>query len=209
MSKLTITWHGHSCFTVSANDYRIVFDPYAPGSVPGLSPLALTADQILCSHDHHDHACTDAVSLRETPAAGSPFDILKIDTFHDDDNGAKRGPNRIHILQTGDLRLAHLGDLGCIPNARQMEQLKNLDVILIPVGGYYTIDANCAWELIARLSPRVVIPMHYRSDTFGFPVIERLEEFTKRCNNIVTYDTDTMEITKDTRAQTAILKYCG
>ena len=209
MSKLLITWHGHSCFTVSADDYRIVFDPYAPGSVPGLSPLALTADQVLCSHEHHDHGFTGAVSLREPRAADSPFDILKIDTFHDDNGGAKRGPNRIHILQTDGLRIAHMGDLGCIPDSRQMEQLKNLDAVLIPVGGYYTIDADCAWDLVARLSPRIVIPMHYRSDIFGFAEIERLEEYPKRCNNLVTYDTDTIEITKDTKAQTAILKYCG
>ncbi len=204
MGNLLITWHGHSCFTVSYNNYSIVLDPYAPGSVPGLDPLSLTANRVLCSHEHSDHGFTEAVTLKESKAS-NPFNILKIDTWHDDAQGALRGTNRIHILEAGDFRVAHMGDLGCALTNQQMDQLKHLDAILIPVGGYYTIDAVQAKALVTALSPRVVIPMHYRSDTFGYPVIGRLEEYTSHCNNVVTYNTNTLILDKHLKNQTAVL----
>ena len=204
MNKLTITWHGHSCFTISCNGYDVVLDPYAPGSVPGLPELSLTADMVLCSHEHSDHGYTQAVRIREN-GTENPFQITKIDTFHDDASGSMRGPNRIHILEAGGLKAVHLGDLGCGLTAMQADLLKKPDVLLIPVGGYYTIDAAQAAEIVERLSPRVTVPMHYRSDTFGYPVIGRLEEYTSRCSNEIIYDTNVLTIDERTRVQTAIL----
>ena len=204
MNKLTITWHGHSCFTISCNGYDVVLDPYAPGSVPGLPELSLTADMVLCSHEHSDHGYTPAVQIREN-GTENPFQITKIDTFHDDASGSMRGPNRIHILEAGGLKAVHLGDLGCGLTAMQADLLKKPDVLLIPVGGYYTIDAAQAAEIVERLSPRVTVPMHYRSDTFGYPVIGRLEEYTSRCSNEILYDTNVMTVDERTRVQTAIL----
>lgn len=204
MNKLTITWHGHSCFTISCNGYDVVLDPYAPGSVPGLPELSLTADMVLCSHEHSDHGYTQAVRIREN-GTENPFQITKIDTFHDDASGSMRGPNRIHILEAGGLKAVHLGDLGCGLTAMQADLLKKPDVLLIPVGGYYTIDAAQAAEIVERLSPRVTVPMHYRSDTFGYPVIGRLEEYTSRCSNEILYDTNILTVDEQTRVQTAIL----
>ena len=204
MNKLTITWHGHSCFTISCNGYDVVLDPYAPGSVPGLPELSLTADMVLCSHEHSDHGYTQAVRIREN-GLENPFQITKIDTFHDDASGSMRGPNRIHILEAGGLKAVHLGDLGCGLTAMQADLLKKPDVLLIPVGGYYTIDAAQAAEIVERLSPRVTVPMHYRSDTFGYPVIGRLEEYTSRCSNEIIYDTNVLTVDERTRVQTAIL----
>lgn len=204
MNKLTITWHGHSCFTISCNGYDVVLDPYAPGSVPGLPELSLTADMVLCSHEHSDHGYTQAVRIREN-GPENPFQITKIDTFHDDASGSMRGPNRIHILEAGGLKAVHLGDLGCGLTAMQADLLKKPDVLLIPVGGYYTIDASQAAEIVERLSPRVTVPMHYRSDTFGYPVIGRLEEYTSRCSNEIIYDTNVLTVDERTRVQTAIL----
>lgn len=204
MNKLTITWHGHSCFTISCNGYDVVLDPYAPGSVPGLPELSLTADMVLCSHEHSDHGYTQAVQIREN-GTENPFQITKIDTFHDDASGSMRGPNRIHILEAGGLKAVHLGDLGCGLTAMQADLLKKPDILLIPVGGYYTIDAAQAAEIVERLSPRVTVPMHYRSDTFGYPVIGRLEEYTSRCSNEIIYDTNVLTVDERTRVQTAIL----
>ena len=180
--SITITWHGHSCFSVSADSYSIVLDPYAPDSVPGLPPLSLSAGK-----------------------QGSPFTVTVIHTFHDDQNGSLRGENRIHILEADGLRIAHLGDLGCTLEPGQMELLKDLDAIMIPVGGYYTIDASQARALVEAVKPRVVIPMHYRSDTFGYDVIGRLEDYTKLCRDVVTYASASMVLEKDTPAQTAVL----
>ena len=202
--SITITWHGHSCFSVSADGYSIVLDPYAPDSVPGLPPLSLSASQVLCSHGHSDHGYTDAVDL-SAGKQGSPFTVTVIQTFHDDQNGSLRGENRIHILEADDLRIAHLGDLGCTLEPGQMELLKDLDAIMIPVGGYYTIDAAQAMALVEAVKPRIVIPMHYRSDTFGYDVIGRLEDYTKLCRDVVTYASASMVLEKDTPAQTAVL----
>ena len=203
MSKITMKWHGHSCFSVTADDYTIVLDPFADGSVPGLPNLRMNANRVLCSHQQSDHGCTDVVTVTERE--DSPFHVLKIDTFHDDAQGTKRGPNRIHILEAYGKRIVHFGDLGCMLTAEQTDLLKKADVLMIPVGGFYTIDAAQAKDIVSSLTPTVVIPMHYRSDTFGYPVIGRLEEFTKYYNNIVTYETDTLVIDADTKAQTAVL----
>lgn len=204
-NQIIITWNGHSCFTVSADGYSIVLDPYAPDSVPGLPALSLAGDQVLCSHEHGDHGYREAVQISGA-SRKNPFHILKIDTYHDDQKGTLRGENRIHILEAGGIRIAHMGDLGCMLKGEQLDQLKNLDAILIPVGGYYTIDAVQAYELVQMISPRIVIPMHYRSDTFGYPVLGRLERYTELCKNVVVYDSNVMVIDADTRPQTAVLQ---
>lgn len=203
MNQITIKWNGHSCFSVTADDYTIVLDPYAPGSVPGLSDLSLSADRVLCSHTHRDHGCTEVVTVKEKSTC--PFVIHTIDTFHDNAQGTLRGTNRIHILEAHGMRVAHLGDLGCDLTPEQAEQLKSVDALLIPVGGHYTIDADQAYAIVSSLDPRVVIPMHYRSDSFGYPVIGRLEAFTAHCGHVITYSTDTFNLTPDTERQTAVL----
>ena len=138
-----------------------------------------------------------------TPA----FQVERLDTFHDDSQGSQRGKNTIHILSSQGLRVAHLGDLGCSPAPEQMDRLMGLDALLIPVGGYYTIDAQQAHALVRALKPRVVVPMHYRSDTFGFDVISRLEDFLALCGQVVRYEGNTLELTRHTPAQTAVLTY--
>lgn len=203
MSNIIIQWHGHSCFSVTADNYTIVLDPFADGSVPGIGNIRPEANAVLCSHYHSDHGCAEVVTVTEKE--NCPFEILKIDTYHDDVQGTKRGENRIHILETDGIRIVHFGDLGCMLTSEQAELLKKADVLMIPVGGFYTIDAAQAKEIVSLLDPKVVIPMHYRSDTFGYPVIGRLEEFTKYYNNVVNYATDTLVIDENTKVQTAVL----
>ena len=147
MNSISITWNGHSCFTVEKDGFSIVFDPYGPNTVPGLAPLSLTADMVLCSHEHGDHGYTDAVTLKHS-GTKNPFSITKIDTWHDPEQGALRGPNRIHILESDGLKIAHMGDIGCPLIREQKDLLKHLDAILIPVGGYYTIDAVQEWSFL-------------------------------------------------------------
>lgn len=201
---IEITWHGHACFTVSLDGYEIVFDPYAPDSVPGLEPLDLRADMLLCSHYHEDHGCSYVVDVQDD-GSDCPCTIEKIETFHDPEGGALRGENTIHIINYGDYRIAHFGDLGCELTAEQKEKLKGLDAAMIPVGGYFTIDAKEAKALCDELKPRIVIPMHYRGEGFGYPVIGTLDEFTSLCELVCEYDTDTIEIDKEGEEQTAVL----
>ena len=193
---MKITWIGHSCFLIESGGYRIVIDPYEDGSVPGLRPVRVEADQVLCSHDHHDHAGVSCVSIREESPA-SPFAIQTLPSWHDGHRGAKRGPNTIHILDDGQIKLAHLGDLGCRPEPDQMELLSGLDVILIPVGGFYTINGEQAASLVTQMRPRITIPMHYRGESFGYDVISTAEDFLDLEDEITCLDGSELEVTKD------------
>lgn len=191
---MNITWIGHSCFKIEKDGYSIILDPYEDGSVPGLSPVREQANMVLCSHEHGDHNARHTVEVSE--AEGFPFTITEIRTYHDDEEGAKRGGNIIHIITDGSMRIAHFGDLGCEPDAGQMKQLMGLDAALIPVGGFYTINGVQAAKLAADLHPGIVIPMHYRDDEkgFGFDVIGTVEQFTDQMEDISVIPASRLEL---------------
>ena len=201
---MTLTYLGHSCFLVESHGYQILFDPYEPDSVPGYRPISAQADQVLCSHEHRDHHGVDQVTLRQ--GGVSPFTVETISTWHDDQQGALRGSDTIHILDDGQCRIAHLGDLGCELSDQQKAQLKNLTALMIPVGGFYTIDALQAKALIDELKPTVVIPMHYRGNGCGYDVIGTLDAFTKLCGNVIEYPGSQLKLTAETPSQVAVLK---
>lgn len=201
---MKITWLGHSCFLVESQGFRVVMDPYEDGYVPGLAPLRQEAEMVLCSHEHGDHNARSVITLKEGKAC--PFRIETIDTFHDDQQGALRGRDVIHILDDGQFKIAHLGDLGCALTREQQEKLSGLDLVMIPVGGFYTIGPAQAKEVISQIKPRITVPMHYRSQDFGFDVLGELKDYTDLCSDVVYYDTNSLELTKDMPVQTAVLK---
>ena len=172
---MTITYLGHSCFKVESRGYVVVLDPYEEGSVPGYGPVREEADAVLCSHGHRDHGAVGCVALRQGEV--SPFAVETIHTWHDDRQGVLRGPDTIHILDDGQCRVAHLGDLGCELTPEQKEKLKGLTALLIPVGGYYTVDAVTAKGICDALKPRTVVPMHYRFGSYGFANIGTADAF--------------------------------
>ena len=174
MNTLNIKYWGHACFSVEYRDYTVVFDPYAPDSVPGLRPLALTANAVFCSHAHSDHSWIQAV---RTTGGSSPFTVDTISCPHDDTGGSKRGMNTIHILRCPDFALAHMGDIGCPLPTEALEKLRGLDVLFIPIGGYYTINTGQANNLADRIGSRIVIPMHYRTAASGYDVTETVDRF--------------------------------
>lgn len=171
---MKLTWLGHSCFAVESGDYRLVLDPYTVDSYP---PLHTDANEVLCSHHHRDHDFVEAVAL--TPRGSSPFAVTTVSTFHDDKGGALRGANTIHILAAEGLRVVHLGDLGHELSEAQLAPLRDCDALLIPVGGYYTIDANTAKRVADAISPRVIVPMHYRCGSHGYDVLATAEDFLR------------------------------
>ena len=171
---MTINWWGHACFQIETEEGSVVLDPYAPGSVPGLKLPKLTADRVICSHGHRDHAWEKGVRLSgRTPG----YRLETIPCWHDDVQGALRGENRITVLEAEGLRLAHLGDLGHMLSAAQLAALGAVDVLLIPVGGHYTIGPETAHALKEALRPGLTIPMHYRGKGFGYDVIGPVEDF--------------------------------
>ena len=172
---MKIKWIGHSCFKIEKDGYSVVFDPYDDGYVPGLNPVREEANEVICSHEHGDHNARNRVELKE--GAQCPFIITSLESFHDDKEGSLRGENRITILEDGEVRLAHFGDQGCMPGQEILDELMDIDVALIPVGGHYTIDGVEAAELVKRINAKTVIPMHFRDEKFGFDVISGVDVF--------------------------------
>lgn len=169
---MKLTWLGHSCFAVESGGCRIVLDPYTVESYP---PLHTSANAVLCSHHHRDHDFVEAVEITER--AGSPFTVETMETFHDDQSGALRGTNTIHILHAEGLRVVHMGDLGHMLCEEQLAGIRGCDALLLPVGGYYTIDAQTAKKVADAVGARVIVPMHYRHGRHGYDVIGTVEEF--------------------------------
>ena len=171
---MKITWLGHSCFLLESGGYRIVLDPYYVETYPALH---VEADEALCSHSHRDHAFLEAVTRSRREKSESPFAVETGSTFHADVQGSLRGGNIIHILRAEGLTVVHCGDLGHALNETQLAAVRGCDALLIPVGGYYTIDAAAAKSVAAAVSPRVIVPMHYRFGCHGYAEIGTLDEF--------------------------------
>lgn len=204
--SIKITWLGHACFQVECDGYTVILDPYADDYVPGLAPLRAKANQVVCSHGHSDHGAVELIDVEKKET--SPFQITEIQTWHDDREGALRGSNTIRVFDNGKLKIAHLGDLGCELTAEQKAQLTGLDAVMVPVGGYYTIDAEQARKLMAEIAPKVIIPMHYRSEHFGYDVLGTLDAFTDFFEVVVEYPGNTLEVTEETEPHVAVLQYC-
>lgn len=163
-----VKWWGHACFEIS-NDKTLVFDPH-DGSGVGLQAPKVKADLVLVSHDHFDHA--DGVKMVLRPGGEvvkgpgmktiGNIKIRGVRTSHDDQNGRLRGENIVYVVEMGGLRFCHLGDLGHVPTDQQVEEIGEVDVLFIPVGGVYTIDAQGATKTMEKISPKIAVPMHYR-----------------------------------------------
>ena len=201
---MKLIWNGHACFVLQSSRGCVAVDPYADGSIPGLPPLRVQADGVFCSHEHSDHNARDTVQLSGREHG---FSVTTIDTYHDPEQGSLRGPNRIHIFEADGLRVAHVGDLGCELSPEQLSLLHGLDALLVPVGGYYPIDAAQAHELAVQIKPRVIIPMHYSTEGVGYDTIATVEPFLALRPDAVRYESPVFDLTADTPAQTAVLTF--
>lgn len=177
---MKLKWYGHACFSMKfENGTTLVIDPF-DDSV-GYPLCRACADAVLLSHDHHDH--NHVQSLLGNPPVirdGAPreLDGLKIygvNSFHDELQGEKRGENILFVIEGDGLRIAHLGDLGHIPSPEQYAALGKLDLMLIPIGGTYTLTAPEAAEVIRTAKPRTAIAMHFKTVLCGFPITDEQE----------------------------------
>ncbi len=201
---LTLTYLGHACFALEAEGYRVLLDPYAPDYVPGLGTVDCSANLVLCSHGHADHSWKEGIPapLNLLP---NPFSLETMQVYHDDQMGSLRGMNTIHILEYNGLRVAHLGDLGHDLSDDQIEELGALDVVLLPVGGTYTLDCQQASDLANRLQVKTVVPMHYRRGDMGFDVLQTLQEFLILRPHHEELPGNTLEITQEMPETTMVL----
>lgn len=202
---MRITWLGHACFMVEYEGYRVVIDPFC--DVPGCRDTAVEADAVLCSHGHYDHAYIGGVALRE--GKDSPFTVETVDTCHDEKGGALRGENTVHCLRAGGLTVVHLGDLGHVLTGEQAQPLRGCDALLVPVGGTYTLNGDTAAQVVRQLQPRVVIPMHYRGEGFGFDNIETVEPFLAHfpAETVCRAGESHLELTADTPCGVTVLAF--
>ncbi|MEG1633737.1 MAG: MBL fold metallo-hydrolase [Oscillospiraceae bacterium] len=174
---MEIIWLGHSCFRLTENGFTLVIDPYYHRDVMGYPALKLTAEMVLCSHEHYGHNYREAVTLRPYQVP-NPFEIETIESSHDVLQGRLRGPNTVHIIRAGGLKIIHLGDLGCALTPEQEGQISDADALMTPVGGILTIDAAQAHFLCERVRPRVILPMHFGGNGLGNRRLHPPEEFT-------------------------------
>lgn len=163
---MEIVWNGHAQFRLKGRDGTVVTDPYTR---KGGSSTRVTPDVVTISHSHPGHSQLSAIGGQPMVLTGpgeyevKGINIVGIPTFHDAERGKKRGKNTAYRMTLDEVVVCHLGDLGHLPSADQIDQIGDkVDVLLIPVGGEATIDASQAVEVISLIDPRIVIPMHYR-----------------------------------------------
>lgn len=172
---MNIVWHGYSCFRITENlhgaEVSVVVDPYSSDTAKKL-PRNLAADLVVVSHDHPHHNNVAAVGgepfVVDGPGEYEVKEIMVtgIPTYHDLVGGEEQGVNTMYYFLVGDLHVVHLGDLKHKLEERHMTEFHNIDVLLVPVGGHDVLDAKTAVEVIGQLEPRVIIPMHYRTEGF-------------------------------------------
>ncbi|MGI6174184.1 MAG: MBL fold metallo-hydrolase [Christensenellales bacterium] len=176
---MRIRWFGHSCFLLTnADGKKLLTDPFDPSV--GYPVPKEKVDVVTMSHGHHDHNWTrdlprpfaSVSEVGETELSG--FKIRGIHSFHDDAEGAKRGDNVIFVIESDGERVAHLGDLGHMLTDAQFEAIGKIDALLIPIGGYYTIDSDTAYAIAQRIAPRVTIAMHFKTPEMRFPITDEM-----------------------------------
>lgn len=177
---MKLKWYGHSCFGMTfANGTTLITDPF--DDTVGYPLCTASADAVLSSHDHFDHNHIQSISgspvMINAPGVHevNGIRITGTPSFHDPEQGALRGPNVIFTVEADGLRIVHLGDLGHAPNEEQLAAMQNADVLMIPIGGTFTITTPQAVEIIAQAKPRTAIAMHFKNDYCGFPVTDEKE----------------------------------
>ena len=174
--SVKITWLGHACYKFEYGGNSAVIDPYMD-YVPGLPKLEVEAGEVYASHtQHEDHGWFEAVTI--VPEAGeSPFKVTTIDCYHDEEQGALRGENKITIFEVAGKKFVHCGDLGHMLSDEQIAAIKGCDVLMIPIGGFYTIEPETAKEIMVAADPKITVPMHYRVGDIGFDVLKTPQDF--------------------------------
>jgi L-ascorbate metabolism protein UlaG (beta-lactamase superfamily) len=203
---MIIRWLGHSCFRITSTEGRtLLTDPYDTEAYPGsllYEPLDEAPDVVTLSHRHADHANLDIlkgapeiVEARATQFAAG-FSIRGISTYHDEQDGDARGDNTVFRIIVDQLSVCHLGDLGHELNHTRVEQIGEVDILLIPVAGYFTIGPEQATRVMEQLKPSITIPMHFRNDKCLFE-IDTVDSFLAGKPNVERPGASEIEISKE------------
>ena len=190
---MKIKWYGHSAFLITSDEKtRIIIDPYEPGAFGGqlsYGKIKDEADIVLTSHDHADHNYTTDLPGTPQVVKGSGSKAVKgisikgVSTYHDPSKGSERGPNTIFTMKINHIQVCHLGDLGHLLSNKELAEIGPVDILLIPVGGFFTIDPKEATRVADQIKPRILIPMHFKTEKCGFSIAP-VEDFLKGKTNI-------------------------
>ncbi|MDO8491689.1 MAG: MBL fold metallo-hydrolase [Dehalococcoidia bacterium] len=200
---MKIKWLGHASFLITtAKGVRIVLDPYTPGGPLKYGRINETADAVTVSHEHGDHS--DASSIKGSPqvfkGAGvytvKGVEVKGIAAYHDTSRGSEKGTNTMFRFSADGITVAHMGDLGHLLSDKDLAELGTVDVLLLPVGGFYTIDAAAATKLVAQVKPKVAIPMHVKNEKCEYP-LATVEDFLKGKTNVKRLDSSEIELKKE------------
>jgi L-ascorbate metabolism protein UlaG (beta-lactamase superfamily) len=199
---LQIRWHGHSCFEIT-NDLTVVTDPHDGKSI-GIPTPCVQGDIILLSHDHFDHSSGVKIVEKEgtkiitdgRKRTISNIEISGVESFHDENNGAKRGSNVIYKFIMDGIKFCHLGDLGHELDDATVQKISPIDILFIPVGGNFTIDDKKAWNVIKKIKPKIIIPMHYKIGGLSIS-IAGLDPFLDQSKYKVIYVGNEIDIEKE------------
>lgn len=179
---MIITWYGQACFKVQSGEKTIVIDPYAKSI--GLNPPTVQADVVFVTHEHADHSNIDAVKgdyfLINGPGEYEVKGVKArgITSFHDNEGGAKRGTNTLYVIELEGIKIVHMGDIGQDKlEDRQLEEIGEVDILMIPVGGFFTVDAKQALNITNQIEPKIVIPMHYKVPKLTIEQLAGVEQF--------------------------------
>jgi L-ascorbate metabolism protein UlaG (beta-lactamase superfamily) len=202
-----LTYYGHSSFLLQASDgTRVIVDPYRAGSYDGAfryGAITDSADAVVATHTHDDHGAVDAIPghpqifVQPASATVGGWKIAGVHVAHDDEGGRSRGKNTILVFDDGDVRVAHLGDLGHLLDPPILAAIGRIDVLLVPVGGFFTIDHKQAAQVVESIDPRVVIPMHYKTPKVDFPISE-VGPFLTTQETVERKESSTIEMTSAT-----------
>jgi len=185
---VNIRWRGHASFLIEAYGKKIVTDPFNAKLGYPLTPVA--ADIVTVSHEHWDHNAVETIEgnpliIRGNDTVQTAGIIIKgIASWHDQHQGRERGANTIHKISAEGLDLVHLGDLGQVLSAQQVQQIGNVDILLLPVGGKFTVGAGDAALIVNLLRPKIVIPMHFGTPHLSF-ALAPVEEFISRFDKVI------------------------
>lgn len=213
---MKINWLGHSCFLITSDKgTKIITDPFRADSHLSYPQVKENADIVTVSHEHLDHNFVSSIQGKPEIVKGSTTKTVKnavikgISVWHDDTKGMQRGANTIFCIYIDGINICHLGDLGHILTENERGEIGQVDVLLIPIGGLFTIDIEMATEICEHIKPRIVIPMHYKTDRCQW-LKWSADDFVKGKRNYKKLDSSEIEFTKDslpTETEIIMLKY--
>jgi L-ascorbate metabolism protein UlaG (beta-lactamase superfamily) len=198
---MKIKYLAHSSFLVTAdNGVKIITDPYQPGRGLNHGAITETADIVTISHEHGDHNYVSTLKsnpkvLRES-AEVKGIKFRAVPAAHDDKGGSQRGKNTVFCFSVDGINICHAGDLGHILSDTQVKEIGKVDVLLIPVGGFFTIDAGTASKVCKQLEPKIIIPMHFKTEKLDFP-ITGVDDFIKGKSNVTRSNDSEIEFKAD------------